>query len=160
MHDDLWNYALDLYARPGVESACLALQALGGDVCLLLCGTWLRARGVEPDAERVRALQELAAPWQRQVVTPLRTLRQQWRAGVQDDPQLAALRERVKGLELEAERTLLARLEQRAQAWPTTQGHPVEDWLPWLAPKQARDHDALRQLRVVAEGLQDADEGD
>jgi hypothetical protein len=23
MHTDLWNYALALYARPGVEAACL-----------------------------------------------------------------------------------------------------------------------------------------
>ena len=33
MHTDLWNHALALYARPGVEAACLDLQTLGGDVC-------------------------------------------------------------------------------------------------------------------------------
>ena len=160
MQNDLWNHALALYARPGVESTCLTLQALGGDVCLLLCGTWLRTRGVAPDAERVRALQELAAPWQQQVVTPLRELRQRWRADAQDDPRLAVLRAQVKGLELEAERTLLARLEERTQAWPMTPGCAMEDWLPWLAPEQARDHDALHQLRVAAERLQDANEDD
>ena len=46
MCTDLWNHALALYARPGVEEACLGVQALGGDVCLLLCATWLQARGV------------------------------------------------------------------------------------------------------------------
>ncbi|WP_157222804.1 DUF2390 domain-containing protein, partial [Pseudomonas sp. S13.1.2] len=29
MYTDLWNYALALYARPGVEAACLELQAQG-----------------------------------------------------------------------------------------------------------------------------------
>lgn len=75
MHTDLWNYALALYARPGVEAACLELQALGGDVCLLLCATWLQARGVAVLGERAQALQELAEPWQRDVVAPLRSLR-------------------------------------------------------------------------------------
>lgn len=52
MHTDLWNFALHLYARPGVEAACLALQDEGADVCLLLCGAWLEAgrAGVTPSA--------------------------------------------------------------------------------------------------------------
>ncbi len=97
MHTDLWNHALALYARPGVEAACLDLQALGGDVCLLLCATWLQARGVAVQDERVQALREVTEPWQREVVNPLRSLRQQWRAAAQSDAQLAALREQVKG---------------------------------------------------------------
>lgn len=159
MQNDLWSHALALYARPGVEAACLALQGLGGDVCLLLCGTWLQARRVAPDAERVAALQAIAGAWQRQVVLPLRVLRQQWRDAAQADEQLAALRERVKGLELEAERTLLARLEARAGKWPADQERPTGDWLLWLAP-EGLDHDALHQLRAAAGGLQEADEGD
>ncbi|MCO7515318.1 TIGR02444 family protein [Pseudomonas guariconensis] len=160
MHTDLWRHALALYGQPGVEAACLELQALGGDVCLLLCGTWLQAGNVQPDAERVHALRSLAEPWQRQVVAPLRVLRQQWRADAQDDAHLAVLREQVKGLELEAERTLLARLQEQARAWPAGPDGPTDDWLAWLAPDQARGHDALHRLRVAAEALQDAVDGD
>jgi len=160
MQNDLWGHALALYARPGVEAACLALQAQGGDVCLLLCGTWLQARHVTPDAERAAALRAIADPWQRQVVVPLRALRQQWREAAHGDAQLAALREQVKGLELEAERTLLARLQARAGKWPADQDGPAGDWLLWLVPEQTRDHDALRELRVAAQRLQEADEGD
>ncbi|NIF19286.1 TIGR02444 family protein [Pantoea sp. Cy-639] len=159
MHTDLWNHALALYARPGVEAACLALQELGADVCLLLCGTWLQARGVPPDAQRRQALHALAGPWQLDVVAPLRTLRQQWREQAQGDPQLNGLRAQVKRLELQAERTLLERLEQLAQDWPTGLDTD-EDWLAWLAPDQGRGHDALHQLRVAARGLQEAEEGD
>ncbi|CDM38827.1 hypothetical protein PPSAL_0210 [Ectopseudomonas oleovorans] len=43
---DLWNFALELYARAGVEQACLELQDTGSDVCLLLTGAWLQRRGV------------------------------------------------------------------------------------------------------------------
>ncbi|HDS1059596.1 MULTISPECIES: TIGR02444 family protein [Pseudomonas] len=157
MHTDLWNYALTLYARPGVEAACLELQALGGDVCLLLCATWLQARGVAVLSERAQALQELAEPWQRDVVAPLRSLRQQWRATASGDTQLAALREQVKGLELRAEKALLERLQERSQQWPVGSHEPSDDWLARLAPDQALHHDALVQLRVAAAALQDAE---
>ncbi|MEN5036149.1 TIGR02444 family protein [Pseudomonas sp. TWI929] len=159
MHTDLWNHALALYARPGVEAACLELQAQGGDVCLLLCATWLQMRGVGVLAERAQALREVAEPWQREVVTPLRGLRQQWRAAAQDDAQLAALREHVKGLELQAEKALLQRLQDRALQWPAGSCEPTDDWLARLAPDQARHHDALDQLRVAAAALQDAEDG-
>ncbi|CAI8794272.1 TIGR02444 family protein [Pseudomonas soli] len=159
MHTDLWNHALALYARPGVEAACLALQELGGDVCLLLCGTWLQARGIAPDEQRIATLQALARPWQRDVVAPLRSLRRQWREHALADPQLSVMREQVKALELQAERTLLERLEALAREWPA-QADAAPDWLAWLAPEPARNHDALHQLRVAARGLQDAEVGD
>ena len=46
MPTDLWDFAQRLYARPGVESACLHLQEAGADVCLLLCGAWLERHGI------------------------------------------------------------------------------------------------------------------
>ncbi|AMK28808.1 hypothetical protein AWT69_000171 [Pseudomonas putida] len=159
MHTDLWNHALALYARPGVEAASLALQELGGDVCLLLCGTWLQARGVAADEQRTTALKALAGPWQRDVVTPLRTLRRQWREQALADPRLSVIREQVKALELQAERTLLERLEALAHEWPAQAG-AAQDWLARLAPDQARDHDALHQLRAAARELQDAEVDD
>lgn len=158
MHTDLWNHALTLYARPGVETACLALQGLGADVCLLLCGTWLQARQVRADEQRIAALQALAEPWQREVVTPLRNVRQQWRAQAQAEPQLARLREQVKDLEMQAERALLERLEAITATWPAEAGNG-EDWLSRLVPVQAQDHDALHRLRVAAHALQEAEEG-
>ncbi|WP_085626035.1 MULTISPECIES: TIGR02444 family protein [unclassified Pseudomonas] len=159
MHTDLWNHALALYARPGVEAACLALQAQGGDVCLLLCATWLQARGVAVRDERVQVLREVAGPWQREVVNPLRSLRQQWRAAAQSDAQLAVLREQVKGLELLAEKALLERLQERSRQWPAGVHECTDDWLARLAPDQARHHDALVCLRVAAAALQDAEDG-
>ena len=153
MNADLWSFALSTYARPGVEAACLRLQEQGADVCLLLCGAWLEQRGVALEPERMRTLQQLARPWQAQVIEPLRQLRVQWRAMVQQDEQLAALRERVKALELDAERQLLTRLEALTQAWP--KGEMTQQrWLEGLVAEDAvnLDHDALQQLRVMITG--------
>ncbi|QBF24242.1 TIGR02444 family protein [Pseudomonas tructae] len=159
MHTDLWNFALKLYARPGVEAACLQWQDLGGDVCLLLCGMWLSARGVAPNRQRVRQLTALANAWQAEVVEPLRRLRQSWRDNAARDAQLAGLREQVKGLELAAERILLERLEQACQGWAATPEAEL-DWISWLAPDGADvHHDALHRLRVVMRTAQDAEDG-
>ena len=151
---DLWSFALSTYARPGVEAACLRLQAQGADVCLLLTGAWLEQRGVTRTPERVQALQQIAGPWQTQVIEPLREVRVQWRAMAQQDGALAALRERVKALELDAERQLLLRLQTLAQAWPSAQTAGQQQWLEGLAAEDAAnlDHDALLRLRVVATG--------
>jgi uncharacterized protein (TIGR02444 family) len=153
MNADLWSFALSTYARPGVEAACLRLQEQGADVCLLLCGAWLEQRGVALEPERMRTLQQLARPWQAQVIEPLRQLRVQWRAKAQQDEQLATLRERVKALELDAERQLLTRLEALTQAWPKVEMTQPR-WLEGLAAEDAAnlDHDALQQLRVMVTG--------
>ncbi|MCP6135296.1 TIGR02444 family protein, partial [Klebsiella pneumoniae] len=67
---------------------------------------------------RIEALRDIAEPWQREVVGPLRALRQQWRTAAHEDATLASLRDQVKALELEAEKTLLARLQACSQQWP------------------------------------------
>lgn len=115
---DLWSFALDRYARPGVEAACLAAQARGRNVCLLLCAAWLDSRRCARTAERQQALEAIAGPIEAEIVGPLRALRQQWKAAASGDAALAALRERLKTLELEAERLLCARLQQACENWP------------------------------------------
>ena len=151
---DLWSFALSTYARPGIEAACLRLQAQGADVCLLLCGAWLEQRGVALTAERLQALKQLAGPWQAQVVEPLRQVRTQWRGVAKQDELLAGLRERVKALELDAERVLLTRLQALAHTWPSAEVMSQQRWLERLAAEDAAnlDHDALQQLRVAATG--------
>ncbi|NWA34100.1 TIGR02444 family protein [Pseudomonas sp. C6002] len=149
---DLWSFALSTYARSGVEDACLRLQAQGADVCLVLCGLWLEQRGVAPQPSRLQALRQIAGPWQAEVVEPLRQVRTQWRAMAQQDAELGALRERVKALELDAERLLLSRLEGVAQHWPMAEVNH-QAWVEGLAAEAANlDHDALHQLRAAVTG--------
>lgn len=149
MPSDLWSFTLDFYARPGVERACLELQASGANVCLMLCGAWLTTRGIACNTERAREIGQLAAPWHDNVVRPLRELRTRWRDGAQRDAQLGLLREQVKALELEAERELIARLEAQTRDW-SAQETTEEDWLVCLAGEAAgQNHDALHVLRAA-----------
>ncbi|MFJ2446179.1 TIGR02444 family protein [Pseudomonas sp. NPDC087626] len=150
MSSDLWSFSLDTYARPGVEDACLRLQGAGANVCLLLCAAWLGARGVACNRQRLLDLQQVALPWSRDVVEPLRQLRTSWKLAAAADPQLATLRAQVKALELAAERQLLGRLESSAQDWPAAQANDLAAWLEGLATDAANlDRDALQQLRVA-----------
>ena len=144
MPADLWNFALACYARPGVEQVFLRLQDGGADVCLVLCALWLERRRVPCEAQRLAQLRAIAEPWQRQVVQPLRELRQGWKAAALLDPQQARLREQVKALELEAERELLGRLEHLAQKWKATD--KAVAWLEALL----EDRDARELLRAAA----------
>ncbi|QMV63806.1 TIGR02444 family protein [Pseudomonas berkeleyensis] len=139
---DLWNFAVQLYARPGVESACLQLQDSGCDVCLVLTGAWLEQRGIPCRDDYLQALRDLAQPWQQNVVMPLRQARQQWRTAASQDAELATLREQLKQLELEAERLLLKRLEALTKDWPNESAG--SDWLRHLV---GNDNAALQVLR-------------
>jgi len=151
MHPDLWRFAEELYRRPGVETACLHLQAQGNDICLLLCGAWLGCRGVACSAERAEHLRAIAQPWQREVVGTLRQVRQQWRAAAHHDSALAMLREQIKQLELAAERELLHRLGSCCQDWPGDTAEDMQAWLHTLAPvTTAADRDALHLLHAAA----------
>ncbi|MFS2093368.1 TIGR02444 family protein [Pseudomonas sp. Pseusp11] len=153
MSSDLWSFSLDTYARPGVEHACLQLQAAGVNVCLLLCGLWLGQRGVTCNEQRLQLLRDVAGPWGADVVQPLRALRQQWKAAASEDAGLDELREQVKTLEMEAERHLLLRLERLAQSWPQCEATDLTAWLEGVAAGAATlDRDALHQLRVAVTG--------
>lgn len=153
MSSDLWSFTLKTYARPGVEEACLDLQAAGANVCLLLCAAWLGARGVTCTAQRLQQLRSLGQPWHDEVVRPLRQLRTQWRPAASADPELAVLREQVKALELEAERQLLLRLEALAGEWSEDEAQDLTNWLEGLAAKAANlNRDALQALRVAVTG--------
>ncbi|ROM68966.1 TIGR02444 family protein [Pseudomonas brassicacearum] len=153
MSPDLWSFSLDLYAKPGVEPACLALQNTGANVCLLLCGLWLERRGVTCNEQRLQQLRQLTEPWDTEVVRPLRLLRSQWKTSALQDTALNSLREQLKGLELEAERRLLERLEATTEDWPEGQRNDSAQWLQGLAANaDPANRDALHQLRVAVSG--------
>ncbi|MFI8741702.1 TIGR02444 family protein [Stutzerimonas zhaodongensis] len=154
-NDELWNFALACYAEPGVEKACLELQALGMDVCLLLACVWLEIRGIRQNAQRLEDLKLLSKDWQSAVVLPLRNLRQAWREQAAIDTELASLRQRVKTLELDAERTQLDRLQQATQHWSREGGS--DNWLNQLCTGIDGAPDAL--LTVLRRAASQLDAG-
>lgn len=114
----LWPFALALYARPGVEAACLQLQDEAGvDVCELLWRCWLLHHAAIPEPGSETALAKVRR-WQREVTTPLRRLRRELKAAAAERDGVAQLRETLKRAELQAERETLARLQSLAMTRP------------------------------------------
>ncbi len=104
---EFWDWAVAVYARPGVAEACLELQdTYGQNVPLLLWAAW---RGGD-----VAAAVAMARQWEGEIAAPLRGVRRRLKG--RSDAE--ALRERVKAVELEAERTLMAALEAVAGRVP------------------------------------------
>ena len=101
------RFAIDVYRVDGVSAAALSLQArCGVDVNVLLLAAYVgavaRSRFTLDDAAAAAAR---TGPWQREVVGPLRALRTRLKDGPAPAPgqAAAALRERVKSIELDAE---------------------------------------------------------
>lgn len=98
-----WAWALQRWSKPDVAEALLRLQDEQGSVVLeLLLLVWLDQNDMLLSAVGYQKLREAAVPWNRDIVRPLRSVRTAWR-GRQD---LHSQRQRLKGLELMAERSL------------------------------------------------------
>ncbi len=116
-----WTFSLRLYGRPGVPQACLKLQdGAGVDVNVLLFLLFAASSGRAIDRRGVDALKSAMSAWTAHVVIPLRETRRALKEPPSSvEPGLAAaLRERIKAVELEAERiqqeTLFARFPMAA----------------------------------------------
>lgn len=107
----IWDWALEAYARPGVPEACLALQdEHGQNTSLLLWAVYAEIR----DPALLARAAEAARAWDRTALVPLREVRRGLKPALPpfDEGGRLALRERVKDLELAAERLLLETLDR------------------------------------------------
>lgn len=128
---NLWDWAVAAYGAPGVADACLALQDHHEqNVPLLLWSAWIAQTGRRPDEETIEAACDTARAWDGVVTAPLRAVRRTLKAPVPDidDGPREAVRQRIKAVELEAEKHLLAALEALAPA-PDGPPRPVIDGL-------------------------------
>ena len=114
----LWDWALEVHARPGVGVACLTLQDDHGQcVSLLLWRAWTVAEARPVASPLLEAAIADARVWEGQVTAPLRSARRAMKTlTIVDDAQRVALRARVQAAELDAERLLLEALEARTPA--------------------------------------------
>jgi uncharacterized protein (TIGR02444 family) len=115
----LWQFMLELYARPGVEVACLEIQEqCGTDIVLLLTWLYHGLTGQEPlGATEIRALSAHVDAWRSRTILPLHRLRVDLREPGRGmpDTEREALRGTIKALELGAERTQVSMIA----AWLT-----------------------------------------
>ena len=109
----LWEFATWAYAQAGVEKACLALQnRLNVDVNIVLFCMWLAYRGTGSNslAKYLASALKLSRDWQKNLVEPLRTCRNNLKDLLDNSPMAGAdraatisLHERVKQSELDME---------------------------------------------------------
>lgn len=110
MTADFWNWAVKAYSGDGVAEACLSLQDDDGqNVPLLLWAAW---HGAPLDQALAMKAADMARIWSGEVIVPLRILRRRLNTALTegDDAQRLPLREKIKGLELVAERALMDQL--------------------------------------------------
>lgn len=120
----LWDWAVAAYAAEGVSETCLSLQDQHEqNTCLLLWAGWNAATGRRPDEETIEAACDTARAWETTTTAPLRAIRRTLKLPVPDieDTAREAVRNRIKAVELEAERHLLLALEALS---PTPSGAP------------------------------------
>jgi uncharacterized protein (TIGR02444 family) len=100
-----WTFTLGVYQKEGVSPACIALQdRLGLDVNFLLLCLYAGSRGRALTADDFARVEERAAPWRKNVIHPLRSVRR-WLKEQQllEKAPSDQLRRGVLGYEIESE---------------------------------------------------------
>ena len=102
-----WRFSLHFYRHAGVSDACIALQDdCGVDVNLLLFLFWLAAGRQALSAAEVKKLDDQVRSWRELTIIPIRDARRTLKgaATLVDPGKQEAFRNKVKAVELEAER--------------------------------------------------------
>ena len=156
-----WTFSLALYARAGVEPACLALQDSGADVNLLLLCCWLGSTGRQLERASLERLQRAASPWQAELLAPLRRARRAVKTGIAGMVPASGdqLRRCILAAELDAEylEQLFLADQTLPLASPAGTGGPAAEinlgrYLGLLAIDVATDTHARVLLSACAEG--------
>jgi uncharacterized protein (TIGR02444 family) len=144
LDNPFWRFSLAVYAAPGVEEECVALQQTHGiDVNVLLLCAWVGAeRRLTLTEKNLELIMGETKTWHQTVVVPMRTVRQ----GLKMLPQIAEtavqdLRKGVAASELCAEQIEQALLFRAAQdlrvgaaaAEASVRGN-VDTFLRWRIP--------------------------
>jgi uncharacterized protein (TIGR02444 family) len=122
-----WRFSLHFYRQSGVSDACIALQDdCGVDVNLLLFLFWLADDGQLLSADEVRKLDDKVRDWRNLTIIPIRDARRKLKGAqtLVDPGKQEAFRNKVKAIELDAER-----LQQEA-LYAFTQSGPLGKHAP------------------------------
>ena len=126
--ESFWDYSLRVYAQPGVQEACIALQdERGADVNALLFALWAGRRGQRLTSADFRSLERYVRPWRADVIEPLRAARRAIKRLGRTEA-AAQLRGAIAAAELEAERQQQMMMEALLPARAGVEAdRPVED---------------------------------
>jgi uncharacterized protein (TIGR02444 family) len=120
-----WRFSLHFYRQPGVSEACIALQDdCGVDVNLLLFLLWLADDGQLLSVDEVRRLDDTVRDWRNLTIIPIRDARRRLKGAktLVEPGKQEAFRNKVKAVELEAERLQQEALYGFTQSGPLGKG--------------------------------------
>jgi uncharacterized protein (TIGR02444 family) len=146
-----WRFSLQFYRLPKVAEACIALQEEAGvDVNLLLFLLWHARECRRLSIADVAALESEVAPWRDLTVIPLRRMRR----ALKSPPALVsasateAFRNRIKAVELEAER-----LQQEAMYDLAPLGAAMPDAAEEVARANVAAYEAMLKVTFPHEAV-------
>ena len=116
-----WRFSLKFYRQGGVADACIALQEQSGvDVNLLLYLLWHAGQSRTFAPAEVAVLESRIGPWRDATVIPLRAVRRALKVppALVAGPAAEVFRNKIKAVELEAERLQQEAMYALAQAEP------------------------------------------
>ena len=116
-----WRFSLHFYRQPGVSDACIALQDdRGVDVNLLLFLFWLADDGQLLSTDEVKKLDDAVRNWRNLTIVPIRDARRKLKGTktLVESAKQEAFRNKVKAVELEAERLQQEALYAFTQSGP------------------------------------------
>jgi uncharacterized protein (TIGR02444 family) len=116
-----WRFSLSFYRQTGVSDACIALQdGCGADVNLLLFLFWLASDDRQLSIDDVKLLDDNVRDWRNLTIIPIRDARRKLKgaATLVEAGKQEAFRNKVKAVELEAERLQQEALYEFSQSGP------------------------------------------
>jgi len=122
-----WRFSLKFYGQAGVSDACIALQDdCGVDVNLLLFLFWLASERQALTPDEVKKLDATIKSWRELTIIPIRDTRRKLKGAKTfvEPAKQEALRDKVKAVELEAEKLQQEALFAFTQSGPL--GKPSE----------------------------------
>ncbi|HMG81189.1 MAG TPA: TIGR02444 family protein [Xanthobacteraceae bacterium] len=122
-----WRFSLKFYGQAGVSDACIALQdGSGVDVNLLLFLFWLASERQALSPDEVKKLDATIKSWRELTIIPIRDTRRKLKGAKTfvDPAKQETLRDKVKAVELEAEKLQQEALYAFTQSGPL--GKPSE----------------------------------
>jgi uncharacterized protein (TIGR02444 family) len=125
-----WRFSLHFYKQPGVSDACIALQDdCGVDVNLLLYLFWLASERRQLTADEVKSLDQKVKSWRELTIVPIRDTRRSLKgaATLLEPNKQEAFRNKIKAVELEAERLQQEALYEFTKSGPLGKEAPAQD---------------------------------
>ncbi len=156
----LWRFSCAVYAAGDVGPQCIDLQdRYGIDVNLLLFAAWVGSQGFAMTETTAAEVADVVDAWHTTVVKPLRTARRAAEAHAAE-PTIAAHREHLKQVELQAEQIEQAILfrwaEERLPSEPATTTHTAANLRLFLTVSGVPESTAESVVRTLMGAMESA----